>query len=187
MGLIDFVKDVGHKLGLEHGGAQPAAQHAAPQSAAQRAPQAPAQPPAAPAQPSAADQDRQKAAALFQRLEQLGLATGDDVSVRVDGAKATLSGKVPSQDVKEKIVLVVGNSQGIAQVDDQLQAPPAQAEATYYDVRSGDTLSKIAKQFYGDANRYPEIFEANRPMLKSPDEIYPGQKLRIPAAQTVHA
>lgn len=186
MGLIDFVKDVGHKLGLEHGGTQPAgtAQHAAtPQPAAQHAPQ----PQAAPAQPSAADQDRQKAAALFQRLQQLGLATGDDVSVRVDGAKATLTGKVPSQDVKEKIVLVVGNSQGIAQVDDQLQAPQAQPEGTYYDVKSGDTLSKIAKQFYGDANRYHEIFDANRPMLKNPDEIYPGQKLRIPAAHAVHA
>jgi len=176
MGLIDFIKDVGHKLGGEHGGAT---QHAAPQPAAQRAPQQ-AQPQAAPAQPSAADQDRQKAAALFQRLQQLGLATGDDVSVRVDGAKATDSGKVPSQDVKEKIVLVVGNSQGIAQVDDQLQTPQAQQDATYYDVKSGDTLSKIAKQFYGDANQYMKIFDANKPMLKSPDRIYPGQKLRIP-------
>jgi nucleoid-associated protein YgaU len=185
MGLIDFVKDVGHKLGFEHGGAQPAKSQPAPQQTAQHAPQPAAQPQAA--QPSAADQDRQRAAALFQRLQQLGLATGDDVSVRVDGAKATLSGKVPSQDVKEKIVLVVGNSQGIAQVDDQLQAPQAQQDATYYDVKSGDTLSKIAKQFYGDANRYQEIFEANRPMLKNPDEIYPGQKLRIPAAHAVHA
>jgi len=185
MGLIDFVKDVGHKLGFEHGGAQPAKSQPAPQQPAQHAPQPAAQPQAA--QPAAADQDLQRAAALFQRLQQLGLATGDDVSVRVDGAKATLSGKVPSQDVKEKIVLVVGNSQGIAQVDDQLQAPQAQQEATYYDVKSGDTLSKIAKQFYGDANRYQEIFEANRPMLKNPDEIYPGQKLRIPAAHAVHA
>jgi len=181
VGLIDFVKDVGHKLGLDHGTAQPAKG----QPTAQRTPQQAAQPQAAPAQPSAADQDRQKAAALFQRLQQLGLATGDDVSVRVDGAKATLTGKVPSQDVKEKIVLVVGNSQGIAQIDDQLQAPRAEPEGTYYDVKSGDTLSKIAKQFYGDANRYQEIFEANRPMLKNADEIYPGQKLRIPAAQAV--
>jgi len=49
-----------------------------------------------------------------------------------------------------------------------------------YVVQSGDTLSKIAYKFYGDGNRYPEIFEANRDILKNPDLIYPGQKLRIP-------
>jgi nucleoid-associated protein YgaU len=47
-------------------------------------------------------------------------------------------------------------------------------------LRSGDTLSKIAREFYGDANAYMRIFEANRPMLKDPDLIYPGQALRIP-------
>ena len=55
---------------------------------------------------------------------------------------------------------------------------------TTYIVKSGDNLSKIAKQFYGDANKYHQIFEANRPMLKDADEIYPGQRLRIPAAAT---
>ena len=45
---------------------------------------------------------------------------------------------------------------------------------------SGDNLSKIAKKFYGDANKYPVIFEANKPMLKDPNKIYPGQNLRIP-------
>ena len=56
----------------------------------------------------------------------------------------------------------------------------SQPEAQYYTVVRGDTLSKIAKQYYGDANKYPAIFEANKPMLKSPDLIYPGQMLRIP-------
>jgi nucleoid-associated protein YgaU len=51
-------------------------------------------------------------------------------------------------------------------------------------VRSGDTLSKIARDYLGDAKRYPEIFEANRPMLTDPDEIFPGQVLRIPAEGT---
>ena len=51
----------------------------------------------------------------------------------------------------------------------------------WYEVQKGDTLSKIAKEQYGDANRYQKIFEANRPMLKHPDKIYPGQVLRIPA------
>ncbi len=47
-------------------------------------------------------------------------------------------------------------------------------------MKSGDNLSKIAKEVYGDANQYPKIFEANKPMLKDPDEIFPGQVLRIP-------
>jgi len=49
-----------------------------------------------------------------------------------------------------------------------------------YTVEKGDTLSKIAKAMYGNANKYPVIFEANKPMLKDPDKIYPGQVLRIP-------
>lgn len=55
-----------------------------------------------------------------------------------------------------------------------------EAESQFYTVRSGDTLSKIAREFYGEASKYPQIFEANRPMLKDPDKIYPGQMLRIP-------
>ena len=54
-------------------------------------------------------------------------------------------------------------------------------QANPHTVVSGDTLSKIAKTFYGDAMKYPVIFEANKPMLSSPDKIYPGQVLRIPA------
>jgi nucleoid-associated protein YgaU len=49
-----------------------------------------------------------------------------------------------------------------------------------YTVKSGDTLSAIAKEQYGDAMKYPQIFEANKPMLENPDKIYPGQVLRIP-------
>ncbi|MDP3491697.1 MAG: LysM peptidoglycan-binding domain-containing protein, partial [Hyphomonadaceae bacterium] len=62
----------------------------------------------------------------------------------------------------------------------QPAAPSAQAQPRFYVVKSGDTLSKIAKQTYGDAKRYHEIFEANRPMLSDPDKIYPGQSLRLP-------
>ena len=51
-----------------------------------------------------------------------------------------------------------------------------------YTVVKGDTLSKISKEMYGDANKYNTIFEANKPMLKDPDKIYPGQVLRIPPA-----
>jgi nucleoid-associated protein YgaU len=54
------------------------------------------------------------------------------------------------------------------------------APAGSYTVQKGDTLSKISKQFYGDANKYKKIFDANRDQLKDPDKIQPGQVLRIP-------
>ncbi len=54
--------------------------------------------------------------------------------------------------------------------------PYAQA----YVVKQGDTLSKIAEEFYGDKMLYPKIFEANRDVLTDPNKIKPGQKLRIP-------
>ena len=57
-------------------------------------------------------------------------------------------------------------------------AAPAQAKT--YTVKSGDTLSKIAKQHLGDANAYMRIFEANRDQLNNPDLIKPGQVLKIP-------
>ena len=78
------------------------------------------------------------------------------------------------------MVLAVGNTKGIAQVDDQITVEKAEAEAMFYMVQRGDTLSKIAREQHHDASKYPAIFEANRPMLKDPDKIYPGQKLRIP-------
>lgn len=52
--------------------------------------------------------------------------------------------------------------------------------AQYHTVVKGDTLSKIAKQYYGDPMLYPQIFAANRDVLQDPDRIRPGQKLRIP-------
>jgi len=56
---------------------------------------------------------------------------------------------------------------------------PAQTENTYV-VKKGDTLSKIAKDHYGDAKHWPKIFEANRDQIQDPDLIHPGQKLRLP-------
>ncbi|MCK7595518.1 LysM and BON domain-containing protein [Pseudomarimonas salicorniae] len=119
-----------------------------------------------------------------------------------------VSGWVPNQETREKAVLVIGNIEGISQVDDRLRvgAPPATSadaapppveeaggeveeeelaeEAPWssrtYTVKKGDTLSAIAKEMYGNAGKYPVIFEANKPMLKDPDRIYPGQVLRIP-------
>lgn len=114
---------------------------------------------------------------------------GEKVVVKVDGDTALLTGTAPSQEALEKIVLCAGNQHGIAKVDCQLtvnapaaaESAAAAAESTFYTVQAGDTLGKIAQQHYGSAGKYTVIFEANKPMLKDPDKIYPGQSLRIPA------
>jgi LysM repeat protein len=56
-----------------------------------------------------------------------------------------------------------------------------------YVVKSGDSLGKIAKEVYGDAGRWKEIYEANKDTIKNPDVIHPGQELHIPEAATAAA
>lgn len=133
-----------------------------------------------------ADRNRVAEKAIKKEVEDLGLDDdlGGDFRVLVDGAKVKLEGKVPNQETKEKLILAAGNITGIGEVDDSMKvkSKAKAAEPTFYTVKSGDSLSKIAKKFYGDAMRYPDIFEANTPMLKHPDRIYPGQVLRIPGA-----
>ena len=68
----------------------------------------------------------------------------------------------------------------MAQVDERMTVEEQKPQATMYTVQPGDSLSKIAKAHYGNAMKYPVIFEANKPMLEHPDKIYPGQVLRIP-------
>ena len=104
----------------------------------------------------------------------------DNLVVKFDDGVASVSGKVHSQADREKIILALGNTQGVAQVDDQMETLSLEKEATFYTVLRGDSLSKIAKESYGDYKKYPLIFEANKPMLSDPDKIYPGQVLRIP-------
>jgi len=104
----------------------------------------------------------------------------ENLNVHIAGDLATVSGLAYDQATKEKVVLVVGNTGGIATVDDQMTVEHVEPEAQFHTVVSGDTLGKIAKTFYGNAMKYPEIFEANKPMLSHPDKIYPGQVLRIP-------
>ncbi len=104
----------------------------------------------------------------------------ENLSVCIVEDTATITGMAYDQATKEKVVLVVGNSKGIATVDDQMTVSYKEPEAQFYMVVSGDTLGKIAKKYYGNAMKYPIIFEANQPMLKSPDLIYPGQVLRVP-------
>jgi len=104
----------------------------------------------------------------------------ENLNVHIDDDGATVSGAAYDQATKEKVILVIGNTEGIATVDDQMTVENPEPEAKFHTVVSGDTLGKIAKNYYGNAMKYPVIFEANKPMLKDPDLIYPGQVLRIP-------
>ena len=154
MGLIDFVKSAGDRLfGKDE----------KPAEAAE----------------SPAVFNARKARALEDTVSKLGFdVEGLEISVQDD--VATIKGSIASQELREKVVLVLGNTAGIARVDDQLTVETPEPEATFYTVASGDSLSKIAKAHYGDPMKYPVIFEANKPMLADPDKIYPGQVLRIP-------
>ena len=106
-------------------------------------------------------------------VSNLGLSVQDGV--------VTLSGQADSAAAKEKAVLMAGNVKGISEVRaDELSAPAPTEQVKYYEIKSGDMLSAIAKKYYGNAMDYPRIFEANREVIKDPDLIYPGQKIRIP-------
>lgn len=93
----------------------------------------------------------------------------------------TVSGTTMTNADREKVILAMGNIDCVGCVEDNLTVTNPEPEAKFHVVQSGDTLSKIAKDVYGDAMKYPVIFEANTPMLEHPDKIYPGQTLRIPA------
>lgn len=146
MGIFDFVKSVGTKLGL--------------------------------------GEETPEANALKKELDRHNLGT-EGVHVDVEGDKAVLKGEVRDQSVFEKAIIAVGNSLGVSKVEAselKVNGTDAGKAASFYTVRKGDTLWKIAEAHYGKGNGAKNniIFEANRPMLTSPDKIYPGQVLRIP-------
>lgn len=162
MGIIDFVKNAGEKL-FKPGEAK-------------------------------------RETAIETHLASFGIS---GISVEVDGDKATLTGTAKDTETREKAVLIAGNIEGIGSVDDRIRVSHSTTAAAgaatstssttaadagnwtsrTYTVKSGDTLSKISKEMYGEASKYPQIFEANKPMLKDPDKIYPGQVLRVPPEQ----
>lgn len=166
MGLLSFIRDAGEKL-FGKGEAQ-AAMTAAKAD------------PASEAKVKAANAAAGDAILEYVKEQHLS-ATGLTVTFDAASGTATVYGVAPDQPTKEKIVLCCGNVQGVESVNDRMTVDQSAPEAQYYTVVKGDTLSRISKQFYGDANKYNAIFEANKPMLKSPDLIYPGQMLRIPA------
>lgn len=140
MGLIDFIKDVGHDI---FGGSD-------------------------------------EATAIQELIEkELGHQV-KDLKVGFKDGTATLEGKCASQEIKEKAVLLAGNLKGVNQVDDSGLEAPEGEPYDFYTVVKGDSLSKIAKEYYGDPMKYPVLFEANKEIIKDPDLIFPGQVLRVP-------
>ena len=118
-------------------------------------------------------------AAIEAELKDLGLEA-EGIEVAVEGDTVRLKGRAPSQEMREKIILAAGNVEGVSAVEEEIEAPDA-ADPVFHEVQKGDSLWKIAEKHLGNGARYPEIFEANKPMLSDPDKIYPGQMLRIPA------
>jgi len=121
-----------------------------------------------------------KAEELKAEIARLGLNV-NDLGIELC-EQVIVSGSTETNADREKVILALGNVEGVGSVDDQISVRNPEPEARFYTVESGDTLGKIAKAMYGDAMQYPTIFEANKPMLDHPDKIYPGQVLRIPQA-----
>lgn len=179
MAIWDFVKDAGKSI-------------------FGKAEAAPAKTEEAPAKPAHDADTQRKVDALKAELKALNL-DGDDVHLTLKGDRVRVESRGADRETMEKLILAVGNIEGIAGVEADLpEAPAAQPAAAqaadaqpggatpaaqaplFHTVKKGETLSAIAKEYLGSANKYPAIFEANRPMLSHPDKIYPGQTLRIP-------
>jgi len=104
-----------------------------------------------------------------------------DLNVTYNDGVVELTGTADSAEAMEKAVLMAGNVKGVSEVKaDGVSAPPQPAPVEYYVIQKGDSLSAIAQRYYGNAKDYPRIFDANREVIKNPDLIYPGQKIRIP-------
>ncbi len=168
MGLLSFMKTAGQKLFGSKEVEQAAVAAAAAPSDEQL-------------QATAASNNAAASSAIVDYIRAQNL-DANALDVAFDGATATVNvyGVAADQQTKEKILLCCGNVTGVGHVNDRMEVETPADESEYHEVVSGDTLSKIAKEYYDDAMKYPVIFEANKPMLSHPDKIYPGQVLRIP-------
>jgi nucleoid-associated protein YgaU len=119
--------------------------------------------------------DLPTAAILEKEVSDLGLDT-KGAEIKVEGDKVVVSGGDMTQEEREKVILAVGNVEGVSAVEADTPDEPV-----FHEVVKGDTLWAIAEKTLGNGSKYNAIFEASRPMLSHPDKIYPGQVLRIPA------
>lgn len=112
----------------------------------------------------------------------------ENLGVQFENGFVTLSGNAGTAEAVEKAILIAGNIKGVGRVISNIEVPDianpgepqAEGSSEYYTIKSGDTLSAIAKHYYGDASKYPQLFEANREVIKNPDKIFVGQVIRIP-------
>jgi len=160
MGILNFIKEAGEKLF----GHEAAATAGAPAAGAD-------------------DANQKAAAAIVAYIQSQGLSA-DGLTVTYDGAThtVTVKGTAPDQATKEKILVAAGNVHDVEKVDDQLGVTQPAPASQFHTVVAGDNLWKIAEKYYGSGAKNDLIFQANTPMLKSPDKIYPGQVLVIPPA-----
>jgi nucleoid-associated protein YgaU len=170
MGVWNFVKDAGERIVAN---AKAAARFGPAEQKAEQ--------PATVEKKTNGGNGKDAGAAIAEYIRVQGLQV-ENLKVLFDAPSSTVhvSGTAKDQATKEKVILCCGNIGGVEKVTDELTVKESAPEAQYHTVVKGDTLSAIAKKYYGDASKYPEIFEANKPMLKHPDKIYPGQSLRIP-------
>jgi nucleoid-associated protein YgaU len=111
----------------------------------------------------------------------------EGLEIEVQGDTAVIKGEAESSGAMEKAVLMAGNALGISNVEAgeltvlESETTESTAATQYYEIQSGDSLWKIAKQFYGSGTKHEAIFAANREVIKDPNLIFPGQKIRIPA------
>ncbi|MDX1495858.1 MAG: peptidoglycan-binding protein LysM, partial [Longimicrobiales bacterium] len=154
MGIFNFVREAGAKVGLGESPSEAAAEAAKDEEL----------------------HELREGNKLLRLILQLDLGV-ENPKVKYDDGVATITGTAPSQKVREQVILTIGNCAGVSAVDDQMDVVEPAPEAKFYTVQKGDTLGAIARDQLGAANRYMEIFEANKPMLKDPNLIYPGQVL----------
>ncbi len=125
------------------------------------------------------DRDDVAAENIKENLKITGPAV-KDLDVQFDDGVVTLCGECASEADRANTILLAGNIQGVEKVNADKLTAPDEPEVEVYEIKSGDTLGKIAKHFYGQAGKYTKIFEANRNIIDDPDKIYPGQKIVIP-------
>ena len=130
-------------------------------------------------------ENHEEAAAKITAQIEGALAGIKDLDVKFDDGTVTLCGECDTQAIREQAILLAGNVRGVSGVlANELtvaESPEEEEKVEFYEIKSGDSLSKIAKRYYGDPMAYKRIFEANRGVLgDNPDKIYPGQQIRIP-------
>ncbi len=191
MGVFDFVRDAGAKVGIGESTAEAEANAQAEHDAKDEAREERAK--EVQERLSENKAEAAKKADMKERMAEAKQARGletfvknmgfkvENLDVRFYDGVAEVEGMVADQETREKIILAIGNTEGVSQVKDAIDVAEPGEMSDMHAVVRGDTLWGLAEKYYGDGHKYPAIFEANKPMLRDPNKIYVGQVLRIPA------